>query len=420
MDIRRVASALSIAASVACGEGGDRMRGDDAGADPTVDDAAAVAPDLDAAAESTDADAVVLADAGPDTGADAAPAVAPGCAGAGPELRLPNGDLSRTLPDVARPRVADLGGGAALLAWAMVPTEYPYLSTAGVVAARLETGPLALSGIVHTVTADIYARGSAVDAVGGEALIALRAPLGGGLPFDVLYLGADVAAVARTAASVDAVLTSGPATLSRFSGTTDLSHTALVERYESSYESSWGIALVWRPEIARYLAVYARTGTSGGDPRIETAVLLEGGAIEHVTRLADWSSQIPTGDLAWDGVHAGIVWDTREPGGATSVHFALLDETGAPTGVGFERAGSEPRIAWGGGRFAMVWNDRDDVVMTLVGPDGAVIEDVGVAVSAARAFSPDVAWVGDAFLVAWADERTSIGSSEIFARRMCE
>ncbi len=123
----------------------------------------------------------------------------------------------------------------------------------------------------------------------------------------------------------------------------------------------------------------------------------------------------------------GVVWQDKRDGGAFKgdIYFAPLSKTGdrlLSSDVRLtETSGTtaHPALAWNGSRYGFVYSDdsvgNSELYFQAMEADGAKI---GPAVRVTNAPNssewPDIVWTGDAFAVAWADERASRGKEDIF------
>lgn len=133
---------------------------------------------------------------------------------------------------------------------------------------------------------------------------------------------------------------------------------------------------------------------------------------------------------AWDGTNYLVVWEDRGAdsgdiaGTRVSPSGTVLDGANGFTIVQAVGAQSQPRIAWNGTRYLVVWDDfrngaNLDVYAARVAAN-ATVEDAGGIAVAAFADSQtqaDVAASGSTFLVVWQDERPTTGS-DIYAARV--
>lgn len=127
--------------------------------------------------------------------------------------------------------------------------------------------------------------------------------------------------------------------------------------------------------------------------------------------------------IVWTGEQFAVVWSGFESGRG-QVFFQRLsaggEPIGSPLGVtanGTSAEASNPRLAWSGTGFAVVWHDRRsgghraylarlDTAGTKLGSD--------LELSAAVSLNPDVAWSGQEFAVAWSDGRDGIDRRTYF------
>jgi len=126
--------------------------------------------------------------------------------------------------------------------------------------------------------------------------------------------------------------------------------------------------------------------------------------------------------IAWTGEEFAVVWSGTESGHG-QVFFQRLSATGeligSPAGVTANSASeaSNPRLAWSGTGFAVVWHDRrlggHRVFLARLDPSGTKLgEDLRLSDTAS--LDPDVAWSGQEFAVAWSDAREGIDRKIVF------
>jgi hypothetical protein len=114
-------------------------------------------------------------------------------------------------------------------------------------------------------------------------------------------------------------------------------------------------------------------------------------------------------DLAFDGTQFFAVW-TEWRNGTYDIYGARLsadgeplDGTGIPIATGSANQ-ARPAVAWGGGRFFVVWLQGGALRGARVSTAGAVLDASNVLLPVAtRAADADVAWDGTNFLVVWED-----------------
>ncbi|XXF80170.1 hypothetical protein P2318_10580 [Myxococcaceae bacterium GXIMD 01537] len=185
----------------------------------------------------------------------------------------------------------------------------------------------------------------------------------------------------------------------------------------------------------------------------------------------------PTGrsgeGVAFDGENYFVVWEDERSGEVFGARVTpsgmILDPAGIPLNLGTGLAGAEPRVAWDGKQFVVVWvngNDgvfgahvgsdgdvrrhfvfitsdevfgppgiacargvclvayvvsgdaEDVIVFDRVESDGDVVDGEALSVIPGFAFRPAVAWNGKEFLVVWEDERGGADSEDIFGARV--
>ena len=131
--------------------------------------------------------------------------------------------------------------------------------------------------------------------------------------------------------------------------------------------------------------------------------------------------------LAYDGTHARVVWTYQSK---AMVRGRFLDQQGKAVGSEFLVEGGgrvsggamyNARVAYGGGKFLVVWSDTrsagSDILGALVSAtpkttNPVVQQTIKVAVSSATKANPEVLYAGGRFLVAWLDSGTKAGSQK--------
>jgi hypothetical protein len=120
--------------------------------------------------------------------------------------------------------------------------------------------------------------------------------------------------------------------------------------------------------------------------------------------------------IVWTGEEFGVAWSGQENGHG-QVFFQRLSATGellgSPTGVTANTAAeaSNPRLAWSGTGFAVVWHDRrlggHRAFLVRLDPSGTKLGE-DLVLSDAVSLNPDVASSGQEYAVAWSDARDGI------------
>jgi large repetitive protein len=130
--------------------------------------------------------------------------------------------------------------------------------------------------------------------------------------------------------------------------------------------------------------------------------------------------------VASDGENFLVVWEDYR-GEHNGVYGARVTPQGTlldPAGVFIAEARFDqgaPAVAFGGGRFLVVWSEDDDdrIYGARVTPQGVVLDTAAIAVSQAAAYQcfPAVGFDGASFLVAWEDYRNG-GRANIYGARV--
>jgi len=128
--------------------------------------------------------------------------------------------------------------------------------------------------------------------------------------------------------------------------------------------------------------------------------------------------------LAWSGSEYGLIWGDRSAGNA-DIYFARVSADGVKLGAD-ERITVEPegssvaRVVWTGSEYAAVWrDDRDasEIYFGRISPAGTEIgSEVRVSDSTVSAIEPATIWTGSELGVVWMDYRD--GNNEIYFARV--
>ena len=134
--------------------------------------------------------------------------------------------------------------------------------------------------------------------------------------------------------------------------------------------------------------------------------------------------------VAWTGGHYLVAWeDTRRDGVSTDVFAArvarngtVLDPGGIPVAtLPFAQAGVD--VSSGGGTSVVVWEDdragdfEFDIAAARIAADGTVLDPGGFRVNTADGdqLAPAIAWGSGRFMVVWADDRDADLSFDVYA-----
>ena len=136
-------------------------------------------------------------------------------------------------------------------------------------------------------------------------------------------------------------------------------------------------------------------------------------------------------DVAFDGTNWLVVWSDyrNEQGNIYAARVApdgmVLDDTGLAV-TADENWQSKPAVAFDGTNYLVVWYDNrnpgtdDDIYGARVTPAGQVLDRGGIAVSTAAEDQrdPDVAWNGSDFLVVWQDNNPNEYNADVRGARV--
>jgi putative metal-binding protein len=145
------------------------------------------------------------------------------------------------------------------------------------------------------------------------------------------------------------------------------------------------------------------------------------------------SIAVGTGDaswptIAWHGAGFGIAWrDTRD--GNPEIYFCRLDASGNKIGPDVRVTASpgeaqSPSLAWTGNSYRIAWEDwangEGQILVAVVDASGQVtgLPEV-VSVVTHQPAEPSIAWTGEQWMVAWADDSPVPGTvgTEVFVSR---
>ncbi|MBI5489406.1 MAG: hypothetical protein HY905_18885 [Deltaproteobacteria bacterium] len=187
---------------------------------------------------------------------------------------------------------------------------------------------------------------------------------------------------------------------------------------------------IWSPTAWAVAWLDERRG--GGTIDVRVAVLdtaaVRIGAEQVLTTAAARAAGRPA--LVWDGFGLGVAWsDERLGADASEIWFARAGADAVPDPAGEVRVtdaagvSREPRLAWTGAAYALVWIDGQDAAASgeeqvrLVSLDAAGVPLGPSTALTTEARSPrelDLAWSGTRLAVVWTDERA--GSDQVYLR----
>lgn len=192
--------------------------------------------------------------------------------------------------------------------------------------------------------------------------------------------------------------------------------------------SKWTPAVAWGG--SSYLVVWA--DYRHGDYDIRGARVTGDGRVLDAGGFLitpDPSEQL-TPSLSFDGANFLVVWEDNRRTGSTwnvdiygcrvSPKAAILDPQGIP--ICPDSLQSQPRVAYDGSLFHVVWTDRraylSDIYGTRVSRDGVVLDPGGIRVAAAEQIQghPAVASSGSGVTILWQDGRS--GHNDIYGARV--
>jgi hypothetical protein len=181
---------------------------------------------------------------------------------------------------------------------------------------------------------------------------------------------------------------------------------------------------------SNYLVVYTRFNNTVSRHqlfgRLVTPAGNSSGGGEFPIGARDRNQLMP--DVAFDGTNFLVTWQDAPGSGSgpidTRVVAARVSEAGAvldPSGIVVSDTGKgsyAPRVAFGGGRYVVVWQDlrnagsgtsEFDIYATRIGTDGALLDGSagsgGLRVTGGKSHNPrnaSVVYAGSEFLVTWA------------------
>ncbi|HSM93065.1 MAG TPA: hypothetical protein VLT47_09260, partial [Anaeromyxobacteraceae bacterium] len=136
--------------------------------------------------------------------------------------------------------------------------------------------------------------------------------------------------------------------------------------------------------------------------------------------------------IAWDGSQYLVAWADLRSVTSDDIYACRVGQDGSvldPAGIAVSTAAqsqSRPSVAWGGAHFLVAWEDYrsgtslDVYAARVDGADGAVLEPVGIAVSAAvgdQSYA-SVAWDGANYLVVWEENQFVATRPDVYGARV--
>jgi MYXO-CTERM domain-containing protein len=135
--------------------------------------------------------------------------------------------------------------------------------------------------------------------------------------------------------------------------------------------------------------------------------------------------------VAWDGTNALVVWEDRRSGTSSDLYAArvrgsdgtVLDPSGKPLWTAATDQLS-PDVAWDGTRYLVAWSDNQsaglDLFCVRVSPTDLTVIGASadfISTEPHNQYFPKVAWNGTHFLVVWVDDRSGAGT-DVYAARV--
>jgi hypothetical protein len=129
-------------------------------------------------------------------------------------------------------------------------------------------------------------------------------------------------------------------------------------------------------------------------------------------------------DIAWSGSEYGIAWD--EFVGPLQIRFQKLDRLGKKTSQLFHitddasfLGNTRPRLAYGGGKFGVVWQGNNGnaavIVFRSIDARQGLLPALPITTHNFTSLAPEIAWNGSEWGVAWQDHRTF---TEVYFQRV--
>jgi hypothetical protein len=131
--------------------------------------------------------------------------------------------------------------------------------------------------------------------------------------------------------------------------------------------------------------------------------------------------------ISWNGSEWGIAWEDHQT--FTEIYFQRVSAAGAKVGTNVQITNAagvsdEPTLAWTGAEYGLVWDDDRSGDLELwyarVSATGTKVgSDLQLTSAAGQSALPSVAWGGGKFAVAWNDDRFAGDEEILFLRLGC-
>jgi MYXO-CTERM domain-containing protein len=185
-------------------------------------------------------------------------------------------------------------------------------------------------------------------------------------------------------------------------------------------------ALAWNG--TNYLVVWQDRRSGNSDDIYGARVTAAGEVLDAIAISTATSSQTNP-RLAWNGTNYLVVWQDTRSGVSWDVYGARVSAAGEvldPDGIAISteaNSQAHPALAWDGSNYLVVWHDTrrqtyHDIYGARVSAGGTVLDPAGIPIStvASQKWQPALAWDGSNYLVVWMDDQS--GNYDLYGARV--
>ena len=191
--------------------------------------------------------------------------------------------------------------------------------------------------------------------------------------------------------------------------------------------TSWYGAIAWNDNANEYGVLWVDSRDWSGDWKFDVyfrRVSSSGTKLGDDVRVTSVDSVADLTGLVWTGSEYGAVWmDKRDANFA--VYFVRLSADGTKIGTpkkinGDTASASDPSIVWTGSGYGIAWSDGrhgdSEIYLARLDSDATLLGEYRVTDHAGASSQATLAWTGYSYGVVWQDDRA--GSPDVYFREV--